>query len=89
MKNLTNEQIERINNLYALVSGEGEGLTKDEIIAMYGADNVEFIESEEDYVNDLQEEISIENKIEELCQYYDCAGFGIKKEKDLFRLLGI
>lgn len=89
MKNYTKEQIERINEVFDSINGEEEGLTKEEIIAMYGSDNVEFIESEEDSASELQEEISIEDKIEELCQYYDCAGFGIKTEQDLFRLLGI
>lgn len=32
---------------------------------------------------------SIENKIESLWQYYDCAGLNIETEKDLFRLLEI
>lgn len=32
---------------------------------------------------------SIEDKIEAICQYYDCAGFEIETEKDLFKFLGI
>lgn len=60
MKNLTKEQIERINEFY------------------FG----------EVYCDDEEEE-SIEDKIEAIWQYLDCAGVEIKTEKDLFRYLGI
>jgi len=62
MENLTNEQIERINEVFAdITCGE------------------DFAEESE----------SLEDKIEGIWQYYDCAGFDIKTEKDLFRLLNI
>lgn len=51
-------------------------------------------------INDIFENISfgedfngefetIEDKIEGIWNYYDCAGFDIKTEQDLFRLLNI
>lgn len=60
MKNLTKEQIERINEVFEdIYYGEDEGIE------------------------------TIEDKIEAISQYYDCAGFEIETEKDLFKLLGI
>ena len=86
MNNYTEEQIKRIEREYDLISGEG--LTKEEIIEMYGAENVEFEETEENEIETNEiENVSIEDKIEELIQYYDCAG--VKTEQDLFRFLGI
>lgn len=38
---------------------------------------------------EIQDIESLEDKIEAIWQYYECAGFGIKTEKDLFELLGI
>lgn len=37
---------------------------------------------------DSQKE-SLQDKIENLFQYYDCAGFSLKNENDLFKLLAI
>lgn len=62
MKNLTEEQIERINEVFEDITN-GEDLGKD-------------FES-------------IEDKIEGIWQYYDCAGFDIATEEDLFRFLDI
>lgn len=58
---------------------------------MYGIDNVEFVESAEDSSNENEsfEDISIEDKIEEIWQYYECAGFDFKTEEDFWRFLGI
>lgn len=90
MENLTSEQIKRINEVYDSISGEEE-YTKEEIIAMYGENAIEFVEGAEDSTteNELSEEISLEDKIEDIWQYYECAGFAIETEKDLFRLLGV
>lgn len=38
---------------------------------------------------EMQEIESLEDKIEAISQYYDCAGFEIETEKDLFKFLGI
>lgn len=70
MKNLTEEQIERINEVFESIGG-GQ-LTEEETIAMYGSNT-----------------ISLEDKIEDIWQYYDCAGFDIATEEDLFRFLDI
>ena len=87
MEKLTKEQIERINEVFDSISGEG--FTEEEIFEMYGQENVEFVESEEDTIESNEEEMKLEDKIEAIWQYYECAGFGIKTEKDLFKLLSI
>ena len=89
MKNLTKEQIKKLNEVFNSISGEG--LTEKEIFEMYGAENVEFVENEKDSIesNEIQEEMYLKDKIEAIWQYYDCAGFDIKSEQDLFVFLGI
>lgn len=87
MKNLTKEQIERINEVFDSI---GEGFTEEELFQMYGEDNVEFVESEEDSIESNEmEEMSFEEKIDYIFEYYNCAGFDIKTEEDLFKLLNI
>ena len=87
MKNLTKEQIERINEVFDSI---GEGFTEEELFQMYGEDNVEFVESEEDSIESNEmEEMSFEEKIDCIFEYYNCAGFDIKTEEDLFKLLNI
>ena len=88
MKNLTKEQIERINDVFDSISGEG--FTEEEIFEMYGEDNVEFVESEENSIGSNEiEEMSFEEKIDCIIEYYNCAGFDIQTEEDLFRFLNI
>lgn len=88
MKNLTNEQIEKINEVFDSISGEG--FTEEEIFEMYGEDNVEFVESEENSIESNEiEEMSFEEKIDCIIEYYNCAGFDIKAEEDLFKFLDI
>lgn len=70
MENLSNEQIEKINEVFESI--EGEELTKEETIAMYSSNT-----------------ISLEDKIEYIWQYYDCAGVRIGAEEGLFDFLGI
>lgn len=70
MKNLTNEQIEKINEVFESIGG-GD-LTEEETITMYGSNT-----------------ISLEDKIEDIWQYYDCAGFSIGTEEELFDFLKI
>lgn len=70
MKNLTNEQIERINEIYDSLYGD---LSEEELIAMYGTNA-----------------ISLEDKIEDITQYYEAAGFDIGKSEENFkRFLGV
>lgn len=59
-----------------------ENLTKEQIEVIEGI-------FESVYYGEEEGIETIEDKIEALFQYYDSAGFGIKTEQDLFRLLGI
>lgn len=89
MKNLTKEQIERINEEYDSIIEEGwngmEIIRKLEKMRNCVENNVEFIENEEETI----ENVSLEDKIEGIWQYYDCAGLELETEEDLFRYLGI
>ena len=68
MNNLTNIQIERINNIFKNIYKDSEEL--------------EIIKNKEDSE-------TIDDKLEEITQYYESAGFDFNTDDDLFNFLGL
>lgn len=64
-----------------------ENLTSEQIEAINGI--FETIGGYELSDEEMEEFETIEDKIEGIWNYYECAGFEIKTEQDLFRLLNI
>lgn len=94
MKNLTEEQKIKISAIYGELSGEG--LTEEEIYVLYGTKKEDIII--ESSVTDssivdspvVEKELSLEEKINEIWEYYDsCMGIEFKTEDELLEYLGI
>lgn len=64
-----------------------KNLTSEQIEAINGI--FETIGGYELSDEEMEEFETIEDKIEGIWNYYECAGFAIKTEQDLFRLLNI